>query len=53
MPPRPAVASLSCSGQGTTKWSAARPGPYVQRRTNAIQRQMRYMGGSDYLRTLD
>ena len=35
------------------RYSAARPGPYVQRRTNAIQRQMRYMGGSDYLRTLD
>ena len=35
------------------RYSAARPGPYVQRRTNAIQRQMRYMGGSGYLRTLD
>ena len=35
------------------RYSAARPGPYVQRRTNAIQLQMRYMGGSDYLRTLD
>ena len=35
------------------RYDAARPGPYVQRRTNAIQRQMRYMGGSDYLRTLD
>ena len=35
------------------RYSAARPGPYVQRRTNAIQRQMRYMGGSAYLCTLD
>lgn len=35
------------------RYDAARPGPYVQRRTNAIQRQMRYMGGSGYLRTLD
>lgn len=35
------------------RYSAARPGPYVQRRTSAIQRQMRYMGGSGYLRTLD
>lgn len=35
------------------RYSAARPGPYVQRRTRAIQRQMRYMGGSSYLRTLE
>jgi monofunctional biosynthetic peptidoglycan transglycosylase len=35
------------------RYNAARPGPYVQRRTAAIQRQMRYMGGSAYLRTLD
>ena len=35
------------------RYDAARPGPYVQRRANAIQRQMRYMGGSGYLRTLD
>ena len=35
------------------RYSAARPGPYVQRRSAAIQRQMRYMGGSAYLRTLD
>lgn len=35
------------------RYSAARPGPYVQKRSNAIQRQMRYMGGSGYLRTLD
>ena len=35
------------------RYNAARPGPYVQRRTNSIQRQMRYMGGSGWLRTLD
>jgi len=35
------------------RYSAARPGPYVQRRSNAIQRQMRQIGGSGYLRTLD
>ena len=35
------------------RYNAARPGPYVQRRTSAIQRQMRYLGGSAYLRTLD
>jgi monofunctional biosynthetic peptidoglycan transglycosylase len=35
------------------RYNAARPGPYVQRRTAAIQRQMRYMGGSAYVRTLD
>ncbi len=35
------------------RYSAIRPGPYVQRRSNAIQRQMRHIGGSGYLRTLD
>lgn len=35
------------------RYNAARPGPYVQRRSSAIQRQMRYMGGSAWLRTLD
>jgi monofunctional biosynthetic peptidoglycan transglycosylase len=28
------------------RYSVARPGPYVQRRANAIQRQMRAIGGS-------
>ncbi len=31
------------------RYSIARPGPYVQRRSNAIQRQMRYMGGPGFL----
>ena len=35
------------------RYSAARPGPYVQRRSNNIQRQMRHLGGSAWLRTLD
>lgn len=32
------------------RYSIARPGPYVQRRSNAIQRQMRYMGSPAFLR---
>lgn len=35
------------------RYSITRPGPYVQRRTQSIQRQMRYIGGADYLRQLD
>lgn len=35
------------------RYSAARPGPYVQRRTRSIQRQMRYIGGTAHLRALD
>ncbi len=35
------------------RYSAAAPGPYVQRRTRWIQRQMRQIGGSDYLTDLD
>ncbi|TCZ86035.1 monofunctional biosynthetic peptidoglycan transglycosylase [Lysobacter sp. N42] len=35
------------------RYSVVRPGPYVQRRTRAIQRQMRLIGGPSYLRTLD
>lgn len=35
------------------RYSAARPGPYVQRRTRAIQRQMRAIGGSGYLKSLE
>ena len=31
------------------KYSAARPGPYVQRRSRSIQRQMRALGGPEYL----
>ena len=35
------------------RYSASRPGPYVQRRTRAIERQMRAIGGTSYLRALD
>ncbi len=35
------------------RYSASRPGPYVQRRTRAIERQMRAIGGSGALRALD
>ena len=35
------------------RYSAARPGPYVQRRTRAIQRQMRQIGGTGYLDRLE
>lgn len=34
-------------------YSATRPGPYVRRRTEAIQRQMRQIGGTGYLERLD
>ena len=32
------------------RYDAANPGPYVQRRTNGIQRQMHHLGGGGYLR---
>ena len=35
------------------RYSATRPGPYVQRRARAIQRQMRFIGGHGYLQRLD
>ena len=35
------------------RYSASRPGPYVQRRTRAVERQMRAIGGSGYLQALD
>ncbi|MDI9237332.1 monofunctional biosynthetic peptidoglycan transglycosylase [Lysobacter sp. LF1] len=35
------------------RYSITRPGPYVQRRAQAIQRQMRYIGGADYLRRIE
>ncbi len=34
------------------KYSVAKPGPYVQRRSRAIERQMRYLGGAAYLKEL-
>ncbi|GAB3508328.1 monofunctional biosynthetic peptidoglycan transglycosylase [Pseudoxanthomonas daejeonensis] len=35
------------------RYSARNPGPYVQRRAQWIQRQMRQLGGPDYLDQLD
>lgn len=35
------------------RYSIARPGPYVQRRSNNIQRQMRYMGTPAFLQQID
>ncbi|QSX78440.1 monofunctional biosynthetic peptidoglycan transglycosylase [Agrilutibacter solisilvae] len=35
------------------RYSISRPGPYVQRRSNAIQRQMRHLGGATLLRQLE
>jgi monofunctional biosynthetic peptidoglycan transglycosylase len=35
------------------RYDARNPGPYVQRRSNGIQRQMRHLGGNAYLDTLD
>lgn len=35
------------------RYSASNPGPYVQRRTGEVQRQMRQIGGTGYLERLD
>lgn len=35
------------------RYSVARPGPYVQRRSRAVERQMRQIGGAGYLKSLD
>lgn len=35
------------------RYSVVKPGPYVQRRSQAIQRQMRYIGGTEYLKRLE
>jgi monofunctional biosynthetic peptidoglycan transglycosylase len=35
------------------RYSATRPGPYVQRRTQAIERNMRQIGGASYLEALE
>ena len=35
------------------RYSVRNPGPYVQRRSNGIQRQMRHLGGNGYLRSID
>ncbi|MGY1408633.1 monofunctional biosynthetic peptidoglycan transglycosylase [Luteimonas sp. A611] len=35
------------------RYSASRPGPYVQRRTQAIERNMRQIGGAAYVEALE
>ena len=50
---RAEAARLAAVLPSPKRYSAARPGPYVQRRAAAIQRQMGAMGGTGYLRTLD
>ena len=35
------------------RYSVSRPGPYVRGRTSAIQQQMRQIGGTGYLETLE
>lgn len=35
------------------RYSAVRPGPYVKRRARAIERQMRQIGGRDFLERID
>jgi monofunctional biosynthetic peptidoglycan transglycosylase len=35
------------------RYDAGKPGPYVERRADAIQRQMRQIGGQEYLQALD
>lgn len=35
------------------RYSAARPGPYVQRRTHWIERNVRQIGGTGYMETLE
>ena len=35
------------------RYDARNPGPYVQRRTGRIERQMRHLGGPGYLNSLD
>lgn len=35
------------------RYSLAKPGPYVQRRAGAIQRQMRFIGGDGYLKQIE
>ena len=49
----PAVAArLAAVLPNPRRYSVAKPGPYVQRRARAIQRQMRQLG-TDYLKDLD
>ncbi|NLC61596.1 MAG: monofunctional biosynthetic peptidoglycan transglycosylase, partial [Gammaproteobacteria bacterium] len=46
------AARLSAVLPSPRRYSASNPGPYVQRRTGQIQRQMRQIGGESYLEKL-
>lgn len=48
----PESARLAAVLPSPKRYNARNPGPYVQRRTNAIQRQMRQIGGVAYLEKL-
>nr|WP_245979293.1 monofunctional biosynthetic peptidoglycan transglycosylase [Lysobacter pythonis] len=51
---RPAEAArLAAVLPNPKRYSVAKPGPYVQRRARAIQRQMGYIGGPSYLGELE
>lgn len=47
------AARLAAVLPNPARYSAGNPGPYVQRRTGQIQRQMRQIGGEAYLDRLD
>lgn len=49
----PESARLAAVLPAPRRYSVARPGPFVQRRANWIQRQVRQIGGTAYLQTLD
>lgn len=49
---RTEAARLAAVLPSPRKWSAARPGPYVNRRTSSIARGIRNLGGPEYLKNL-
>jgi monofunctional biosynthetic peptidoglycan transglycosylase len=49
---RKEAARLAAVLPSPKKWSAAKPGPYVSRRTSAIARGIRQLGGAGYLKDL-
>lgn len=49
---RAEAARLAAVLPSPNKWSAAKPGPYVTRRTGTIQKYMRALGGVKYIENL-
>lgn len=49
---RTEAARLAAVLPSPVKWSAAKPGPYVTRRSATIQRYMRNLGGTKYIKGL-